>query len=135
MLIKRKLPDVAVLKIRGFKSKLPEDFVQLINVETKPMAKTFLRIHNNTVTGKVIRQTHDTFMHMPSEADFIYKTMGGVLNKNVFYIRENEILFMGNYSKNTFIRWIQLLIERIAPQEVILKYIGINNDKLYGNTT
>jgi hypothetical protein len=117
------LPAVAVLKIRKFRAKLPDDFAQLISVETEPSEKTFLRVDNNRVIGKVRHKTHDTFMYIPTETEMMYRSMDNRLNRNAFFIRKNEILFMGNYSKNVFVRWMQLLKEWIAPQKVILKYI------------
>lgn len=117
------LPAVAVLEIRKFKSKLPDDFAQLVSVETEPSTKTFLRVDKNRVVGKVKRKTHYTFMCIPTQTEMMYRSMGNRPSPNAFCTRENEIFFMGNYSKNVFVRWMQLLKEWIAPQKVILKYI------------
>ena len=117
------LPAVAVLAIRKFKSKLPDDFAQLVSVETEPSTKTFLRVDKNRVVGKVKHKTFDTFMCIPSETEMMYRSMENRFNPNMFCIRENEIFFMGSYSKNVFVRLVQLLKEWIAPQRVILKYI------------
>lgn len=117
------LPAVAVLEIRKFKAKLPDDFAQLVSVETEPSRRIFLRVDNNKVVGEVGLKTHNTFMYIPTQAEMRYRSMGNRANKKAFCIRENEIFFMGNYSKNVFVRWMQLLKEWIAPQKVILKYI------------
>lgn len=129
MASKPMLPAVAVLEIRKLKSKLPDDFVQLLAVETPPRIKTFLRVSgtmvNFTSVEEVERETHETFCHISTQTEMMYGSLSNrKWHPRYFTINGNEIWFGSWKSKNVFIRFIQTIKDWWNPEKVILKYIS-----------
>lgn len=128
------LPAVAVLKIRNFKAKLPDDFVQLVSIETmskEKMAKTITgTLDDYIVTGHKKIACHDIFMFIPTETEMMYRNMATKIKNRTFCLKENDVLFMGSYSNFFLKRWVQKFIELFLPEKVILKYV---NMEMYGS--
>lgn len=128
------LPAVAVLKIRNFKAKLPDDFVQLVSIETIPkekMARTITgTLDDYVVTGHKTIAYHDTFMFIPTETEMMYRNMAMQIKNRAFCLKENDVLFVGSYSNFLLKRWMQKLIELFFPEKVIVKYV---NAEMHGS--
>ena len=122
------LAAVAELKIRNFKAKLPDDYIQMISVTTMPkekIAKTITGTLNDyVVDGYKKIQAYDTFMHIPNETEMQYRSMASQIKNKAYCIKEDEILFIGCYSNFFLFRWIQKLLEYIMPEKVIVKYVN-----------
>jgi len=122
------LAEVAELKIRNFKAKLPNDYVQMISVTTIPkekIAKTITgTLDDYIIDGYKKIQSYDTFMHIPTETEMQYRNMASQIKNRAYCIKEDEILFIGSYSNFFLFRWIQKLLEYIMPEKVIVKYVN-----------
>jgi hypothetical protein len=120
--------EVAELKIRNFKTKLPNDYIQMISVTTIPKEKIIKTITGtlNDYVIKGYKKTHiyDTFMQIPIETEMQYRSMINQFQNRTYYIKKNEILFIGSYSNFFLFRWVQKFMEYIAPEKVIVKYVN-----------
>jgi len=122
------LAEVAELKIRNFKAKLPNDYVQMISVTTIPkekIAKTITgTLDNYVITGYKKIQSYDNFIHIPIEQLMQYRNMSSPFKEKAYFIKKDEIFFIGSYSNFFFFRWMQKLFEYIIPKKVIIEYIN-----------
>ena len=122
------LAEVAELKIRNFKAKLPNDYVQMISVTTIPKKKIVKTItgtlDNYVINGYKKIQAYDAFMHIPTENEMQYRNMTSQIKNRAYCIKEDEILFIGSYSNFFLFRWVQKLLEYIIPEKVIVKYVN-----------
>lgn len=122
------LAAVTELKIRNFKAKLPDDYIQMISVTTLPKEKIVKTITGTlddyVIDGYKKIQTYDTFMYIPTERELQYWSMPNQFRHRAYCIKEDEILFIGSYSNFFLFQWIQKLLEYIMPEKVIVKYIN-----------
>jgi hypothetical protein len=115
-------PITATLRVRNFKAKLPNDFVKLLSIETKPRARTLLHVNNNAITGTIKLKLSEQLLCIPIE-EMAYVNINP-LRCPCFCIQRNHVLFSGNYNTFFIIRWIEILMDWIYPNKVILKYFN-----------
>lgn len=116
------LPAVAVMPIRNFQAKLPDDFFQLLSIELKRKPKSFLRRNKDGVRKRV---TFDNNLRLPfiTEMEAMRYMHGCYADNRMFRLSENNVVFSGRYSKWLIVKWCQKLKERFAPEMAIIKYV------------